>query len=151
VRKVNAAAEMLSTQHAVLTPAALLGTRRFTMDAAAQHPRWLVEAREHEHTPETIEYGISSFVFRAKRPFHPVCFHAALGVQPRPAALAGLLRLKGIAWYGDTPNQQVEMALAGTQFTMSPGPAWWSADPQQQWPDGLAEAFRAGCAVPACS
>ena len=50
------------------------------MHQAEQHSLWLTEAREHEHTPETVEYGISSFVFRAKRPFHPVRLQDTLGV-----------------------------------------------------------------------
>mgnify|MGYP002014860033 CR=1 FL=1 len=61
----------------VLQPGALLGTTRFSMGKAEMHPQWLTEAREHEHTPETLEYGISSFVFRAKRPFHPQLLHDA--------------------------------------------------------------------------
>ena len=64
-----------------------------------------------------------------------------LGTRPRPGALASLLRLKGIAWHGDVPNQQVQMALAGTEFTISPGPPWWSADASNSWPSGLEEQF----------
>ena len=142
LRKVNPTAEIVRTAHSVIEPEEVLGKARFTMASAEAHPQWLAEAREHEHTPETVEYGISSFIFRAKRPFHPVKLHDALAVHPRPGALAGLLRLKGIAWHGDTPNQQVQMALAGTQFTITPGPPWWSADPQQRWPDGLAKQFK---------
>jgi G3E family GTPase len=86
------------TEHSVLEPAAVLETGRFRIRTAEAHPQWLKEAREHEHTPETLEYGISSFVFRAKRPFHPMRLQAALGSRPLPGALAGLLRLKGFAW-----------------------------------------------------
>merc|ERR1711965_1231431 len=111
------------------------------MEAAEKHPLWLKEARENEHTPETVEYGISSFIFRAKRPFHPWRLQRALGDRPRPGALARLLRLKGIAWHGDAPNQQVEFSLAGTQFTIIGGPPWKAAVPRHQWPDGLAEEY----------
>ena len=62
-----------------------------------------------------VEFGISSFIFRAKRPFHPERLQAALGSRPRPGALAGLLRLKGFAWLATQPRQQAHAALAGTR------------------------------------
>ena len=147
-------------------PTFLVWQARFSMDKAEQHPQWLVEAREHEHTPETVEYerralrhrcyarptygrrallrryGISSFVFRARRPFHPERLYATLNeARPRPGALAGLLRLKGFAWLATQPNQQAHAALAGTQFTMSPGPPWWAAIPRRVWPPELGPMF----------
>ena len=139
LRKVNPKAEIVRTEHSVIEPAALLQKARFSMQEAEEHPKWLVEAREHEHTPETIEYGISSFVFRAKRPFHPERLHATLGSRPRSGALAGLLRLKGFAWLPTRPRQQAHAALAGTQFTMSPGPPWVAAIPREQWPKELVQ------------
>ena len=86
-----------------------------------------------------LRYGITSFIFRAKRPFHPARLHAALGCRPRPGALGALLRLKGFAWLATRPSQQAHAALAGTQFTMAPGPPWWAAIPRTRWPEGLAD------------
>ena len=137
LHRVNPTAEIMRTRNSVLDPTVLLGKGRFSMARAVQHPQWLAEAREGEHVPETIEYGISSFVFRAKRPFHPERLHAALGSRPRPGALAGLLRLKGFGWLATQPRLQAHAALAGTQFTLASGPAWWAAIPRHQWPDGL--------------
>ena len=111
LRKVNSHAEIVRTEHSVLEPAALLAKERFSMERAEEHPQWLAEARENEHTPETLEYGISSFVFRAKRPFHPERLHAALGSRPLQGALAGLLRLKGFAWLATQRNRQMNAAL----------------------------------------
>ena len=84
LRKVNPKAELAFTEHSKIDPALLLDKAqgRFSLQRAAEHPQWLAEAREGEHTPETIEYGISSFIFRAKRPFHPERLHTALGSRP---------------------------------------------------------------------
>ena len=60
LRKVNQTAEIVRTERSVFEPSKLFGTPRFSMQKAEQHPQWLAEARINEHTPETVEYGISS-------------------------------------------------------------------------------------------
>ena len=123
-----------------IEPSLLLGKARFSLQKAEQHTRWLAEARKGQHTPETDEYGISSFVFRARRPFHPERLEAALGGgRPRAAhcALANLLRLKGVAWLAPWDANQAHAALAGTQLVVAPGPLWWAATPPEEWPKGL--------------
>ena len=124
LRKINPIADILRTEHGALEPAVLLGKERFQLRKAEEHPQWLAEAREHEHTPETVEYGISSFVFRARRPFHPERLYSAMEARPRPGALRNLLRVKGFAWLATRPNQQAIVAIAGTQFTLLPGERW---------------------------
>ena len=125
LRKINPTAEIQRTLHSKLDPAELLGvTARFKLAKAEEHPQWLAEARKHEHTPETVEYGISSFIYRAQRPFHPGRLHAALCSRPRTGALGRLLRLKGVAWLATRYSHQAHAALAGTQFSMLEGPLW---------------------------
>lgn len=142
LKKINPTADIMRTMHGQLEPTELLGKARFNIQKAEEHPEWLAEAREHEHKPETVEYGISSCIFRANRPFHPERLHDALGSKPRPGALGRLLRLKGISWLGSQYNQQAHAALAGTQFKMSPGPPWWAAMDRDLWPEGLEEDIR---------
>jgi len=55
LRKVNPTAEIMCTEHSKIQPDALLGTARFRLEKAEEHPQWLMEARENEHTPETLE------------------------------------------------------------------------------------------------
>ena len=139
LKKVNPTAEVIRSVQSRVEPSLLLAKARFSLRKAEEHPQWLQEARAHEHTPETLEFGISSFIYRAKRPFHPARLHAALCARPRPGALERLLRLKGILWLATRHSQQGHAALAGTQFALSPGPPWWAALPADEWPEGLAE------------
>jgi G3E family GTPase len=127
LRRVNPKAEIVETRQSKLDPAILLRKARFTFKRAEENPNWLVEARHNEHTPETVEYGISSFIFRATRPFHPERLHAALGSRPRPGALGSLIRIKGVLWLATQYDDQMHCQLAGTQFSIVPGPPWGEA------------------------
>ena len=144
LRKINPLAEIMRTEHSQLDPAVLLGKERFQLRRAQEHPQWLAEAREHEHSPETVEFGISSFIYRATKPFHPQRLHDALGSheEKRTGALSKLLRLKGFAWLATRNKRQVNLALAGTQFSVSPGPPWWAFMPKEHWPEGLEESIK---------
>ena len=137
VKLINPRAEVVRTTHSKLEPSLLFDTARFSMGRAEEHPQWLKEAREHEHTPETLEYGISSFIFRARRPFHPARLHAALGARPRAGCLSKLLRVKGFAWIAPWSLRQGVVALAGTQLTVTPGPVWLAtvkgAEVEEDW------------------
>ena len=127
LRRVNPKAEIVKTRQSKLDPAILLRKARFTFTRAEENPNWLVEARHSEHTPETVEYGISSFIFRATRPFHPERLHTALGSRPRPGALGSLVRIKGVLWLATQYDDQMHCHLAGTQFSIVPGPPWGEA------------------------
>lgn len=137
LRKINPTAEITKTMHCQINSMELLGKARFNLQNAEEYPGWLAEAREHAHTPETIEYSISSFIYKAKRPFHPERLYHALCSRPRTGSLGRLLRIKGIAWLASQHNQQAHMALAGTQFEMTPGPPWWAVLDRNEWPEGL--------------
>ena len=55
LRKINPTADVVRTLYSRLEPAEVLGKERFSLQRAQEHPEWLAEAREHEHTPETAE------------------------------------------------------------------------------------------------
>ncbi|HHH3937923.1 GTP-binding protein, partial [Klebsiella pneumoniae] len=73
LRSLNPRARIVVSQFGQVPLGNILNTGLFDFEQAAQAPGWLKELRG-EHTPETEEYGITSFVFRARRPFHPTRF-----------------------------------------------------------------------------
>jgi len=111
----------------------VLNTGLFDFDQAAQAPGWLKELRG-EHTAETDTYGIGSFVYRARRPFHPVRLHAAIN-QEWP----GVVRSKGFFWLASRPEQAFEWSQAGAVCRHGPAGRWWAAVPREQWPAAAEE------------
>ncbi|MGB9632832.1 MAG: GTP-binding protein, partial [Chloroflexaceae bacterium] len=92
LRKLNPEAVIVRARFGRVPLDLILNTGRFDFERAAQAPGWLKELRG-EHTPETEEYGISSFVYRARRPFHPQRFWELIHEE-----WPGVLRSKGLFW-----------------------------------------------------
>ena len=90
IRRFNPDAKLVESTYSKVDPESILGTRLFEMEKAEEHPEWLAEAREGEHKPETLEYGISSFTFRATRPFHPKRLRVLADVMTTRTQLHGL-------------------------------------------------------------
>lgn len=109
----------------------VLGTGLFDFDQAAQAPGWLKTLRG-EHLPETDTYGVGSFVYRARRPFHPLRLHAAIN-QEWP----GVVRSKGFFWLASRPQHAFEWSQAGAICRHGPAGLWWAAVPRDQWPTAV--------------
>uniref|UniRef100_A0A0G4HBD5 CobW C-terminal domain-containing protein n=1 Tax=Chromera velia CCMP2878 TaxID=1169474 RepID=A0A0G4HBD5_9ALVE len=145
IAKVNPTALILESTNSVIDPSLILGTNRFSLNKAAEHPQWLQEARVGEHLPESVEYGISSFTFRALRPFHPMRLRRLADQMQLPYdqphtetdPLRHCVRAKGIAWLATQHKDQAVLALAGTQFSLVPGDPWWASIQKEDWPEGL--------------
>ncbi|WP_245944784.1 GTP-binding protein [Crenobacter cavernae] len=86
----------------------ILDTGRFDFDAAAEAPGWL-KALDGEHLPETEAYGIASFVYRARRPFHPQRFCDLM----QGGDWQGVLRSKGYFWLASRPDWVGNWSQAG--------------------------------------
>lgn len=107
----------------------VLDTGLFDFDEASNAPGWLKELRG-EHTPETQEYGISSFVYRARRPFHPARFHAVVE-QEWP----GVVRSKGYFWMASQPAFACNWSQAGAICRHDIAGYWWVAVAPESWPE----------------
>ena len=109
----------------------VLGTGLFDFDRAHQHPRWLQELNGfRDHVPKTEEYGVGSFVYRARRPFHPQRFEAFLRLT-----WLGLIRAKGLFWLATRTAHVGELSLAGAVMRTGAMAYWWAAVPKDRWPD----------------
>lgn len=131
VRALNTDAKLVEADFGRAPLSAVLDTGLFDREKAEQHPLWHKELYgHHEHVPETEEYGISSFVYRARRPFHPERFNAFLG-----RTWPGLIRAKGHFWLATRPEWVGEMSLAGAVCRTGAMGFWWAAVPRNRWPD----------------
>ena len=107
----------------------VLNTGLFDFDQASQAPGWLQELRGM-HIPETEEYGIRNFVYRARRPFHPQRFQDLIQSE-----WPGVIRSKGFFWLASHPMMAGSWSQAGAVARHGPAGHWWVATPQAQWPD----------------
>ncbi|MGX6449103.1 zinc metallochaperone GTPase ZigA [Patulibacter sp. S7RM1-6] len=133
VRQLNRGAQIVRAAHGNVPVGELLDTGRFDFDRAAEHPGWLQVLRGEEE-PETEEYGISSFVYRARRPFHPERLWAAVH-EP----WAGVMRSKGFFWLANRPAVVGEWSTAGPILNLGAVGTWWATQPRDAWPPELAE------------
>ncbi|KXO85781.1 hypothetical protein AYK86_15845 [Acinetobacter venetianus] len=107
----------------------VLNTNLFDFNAAAQAPGWFKELRG-EHTPETEEYGIQSFVYRARRPFHPQRFFDFINSEWK-----GVIRSKGFFWLASNPEFAGSWSQAGAMARHGVAGYWWAAVPDEHWPE----------------
>jgi G3E family GTPase len=108
----------------------LLNTQRFDFDKARQAPGWLQEMRG-EHKPETEEYGISSFSYSARRPFHPERFYDLL--HHGDWSQGTLLRSKGFFWLASRPDWVGTWSQAGGAMQYGCAGRWWASVPEHEW------------------
>jgi G3E family GTPase len=131
LRSLNSSAEILFSVRGQISIAKILNTSRFDFDKAAAAPGWMAVMRGEEN-PETEEYGISSFVYRISRPFHPGRLWKLLR---RKGFTNRLMRSKGFCWIATRPKWIGIWSQAGRVMELSPGGTWWADIPMDDWPD----------------
>lgn len=128
IRHMNPEATIVCAERGRVPLNMLLGARLFDYEKASQAAGWQKELRG-EHTPETEAYNIRSFVYQARRPFHPERFHKVLA-QSWP----GVVRSKGFFWLATRNDQTGLWSQAGAACEVSQAGYWWATVPASQWP-----------------
>jgi G3E family GTPase len=130
IRGLNADARIVETDFGKAPLDAILDTRLYSEEKAQTHPLWHKELYDfRSHTPETEQYGVRSFIYRARRPFHPTKLHAVLGEGFR-----GVFRAKGHFWIATRPDWLAELSIAGKMTRTGGLGRWWAAVPKERWP-----------------
>lgn len=128
LRKLNADAHIIEASQAKVPLREILNTGLFDFEKTSQSAGWIAEL-EKEHIPETEEYGISSFVYRSRAPFHPQRFWQFIQQQwPK-----GILRSKGLCWIASRPEVAISWSQAGASVMADRAGVWWCSVPEKEW------------------
>ncbi|AXI54481.1 4-hydroxytetrahydrobiopterin dehydratase [Sulfitobacter sp. JL08] len=131
IRSLNADARIIETSHSDVPAGDILNTGLFDFEKAHEHPMWAKELYGFaDHVPETEEYGVASYVYRALQPFAPEAVMAVLNGD-----LPGVIRAKGHFWIATRPEWVAEFSLAGALSSIKPLGTWWASVPKERWPD----------------
>ena len=124
IHKLNPEAKLIKTNHSKVDLDEVMNTNMFDFEKAEASAGWIKEL-ENEHIPETEEYGIGSFVFRSKSPFHPDRFLSFV-TENFPT---NIIRSKGLFWIASRSSQALVWSSAGGSVKADPAGVWWDSMP----------------------
>ena len=125
IKKLNPSAKIIESTFSKIDINEIINTEQFNFEEAEQSAGWLEELNKDEHKPETEEYGISSFVFRNKRPFDPEKFWNYI----QKGFPLSVIRSKGLFWLASRPKQALIWGQAGGSLKADSAGVWWSSMP----------------------
>ena len=131
IRGLNTKAKIIETTLSKVELKEVMDTKLYDLEEAQDHPLWAQELHNPDaHVPETDEYGITSFVYRARAPFDPKRIHEFF-TQEWP----GVIRTKGFFWLSSRPDFVGEISQAGAFVRHKGIGRWWASIPKSEWPD----------------
>jgi G3E family GTPase len=128
IKALNRNAKIVRTVHSKVDLRDVLNTNTFDLEQASQSAAWLQELN-NVHTPETEEYGIKSFVFKARKPFHPERFDALI----EDDTLQNVIRAKGMFWLATRPAYIGLYSKAGNSHVFEAIGTWFETLPEEMW------------------
>lgn len=125
---LNSTARIIESTKSKVPLTSILNTKLFNFEKAEQAPGWMAVLRGEEK-PETEEYGVSSLVFRARKPFHPERLWNFIMKEGKR-----FLRVKGLFWVAARPDFIGVWSQAGLVVSLECGGRWYAASPKAEWP-----------------
>lgn len=125
IRKMNTGARIIMSEFGKVDLHSILNTGLFDFEETSQQAGWIEELNKPVHTPETEEYGISSFVYRSRRPFHPERFWTYLNKEWH----SNIIRSKGLFWLASRKDEALNWSQAGGSLRAERAGVWWDSMP----------------------
>ncbi|TYA15112.1 GTP-binding protein [Paenibacillus faecis] len=126
LRKLQPTAKLIRSEHGAVEPGEILNTGLFDFEKASMSAGWIKELEKEEHTPETEEYGIGSFVYRRRRPFHPERLADLMADWPEE-----IVRAKGLVWLATGQDLAASLSQAGPSIQFGPAGYWVASLPEE--------------------
>ena len=123
IQKLNPGAKIITSNYSKVAPSEILNTKLFDFEEAQSSAGWQKELEGGTHKPETEEYGISSFVFRSQKPFHPERFWKYIN-EEYPSSI---IRAKGLFWLASRPDDAINFSQAGGSSRLEKAGVWWAS------------------------
>lgn len=137
LRKLQPTAKFIKTNFADVPIKEVVNTGLFNFERASNSAGWIKELTEGghaSHTPETEEYGISSFAYRRRLPFHADRFNKWMENMQ-----GNIIRAKGIVWLAQYNHVACLFSQAGSFVNIHPITYWVDAMSEAQKNEILSE------------
>lgn len=130
LRALQPRAKLIRSEYGKVEPAHILNTGLFDFEQASKSAGWIQELEKGHHTPETDEYGITSFVYERVQPFHPQRLMEWMSNWP-----AEIVRAKGIVWLATRHDIAQTISQAGPSIQFGPAGLWIASLQEQEQAD----------------
>ncbi len=121
--KLNPSSKIIESTFSKIDLNEILNTKLFDFEVAEQSAGWIEELNKEEHTPETEEYGMGSFVYRSRKPLHPERFWKYVNFEWDTS----IIRSKGMFWIASRPDSALVWSQAGGSLKAEPAGVWWDS------------------------
>ena len=111
-KKLCPLSKIYLTNYAKINISNLLNTNLFSFKQASMNVGWLKQLRTKQHIPETIEYGISSFIYKSNKPFNPLKLYMFIFFILQISNKV-ILRAKGFIWLAHVNDIVIQWNQAG--------------------------------------